>query len=75
LYRCADCGFVTTASRANAALAHQIGSPQCPGAIDLIADFATTPAVVRPAGSRRRSASRRTASADEAPQGLVDPGR
>jgi hypothetical protein len=72
LYRCADCGFVTTASRANASLAHQTGAPQCSGEIELIADFATTPAVVRPAGRRRRSPSRQAASAD-AP--TVDPGR
>jgi hypothetical protein len=55
LYRCADCGFVTTASEAHAVLAHETGSPRCPGEIELIADFARTPAVVQSPRKRRRS--------------------
>jgi hypothetical protein len=69
LYRCADCGFVTTASRANAVLAHQTGSPQCCGEIDLIADFASTPAVVQPLVRRRRWHSRTAPLPGETPHG------
>src|SRR5690242_6408008 len=39
LYRCDDCGFLTTASQENAARAHETGSPDCAGQIALIADF------------------------------------
>jgi hypothetical protein len=61
---------VTTASQANAVAAHEQGSPHCGGEIDLIADFKTTPAVVLPAGRRRRrpAASRPGQGAIQRPQ-------
>jgi hypothetical protein len=52
LFRCSDCGFVTTASEANAIAAHEQGSPACSGQIDMIADFKSPPAVVLPAARR-----------------------
>jgi hypothetical protein len=58
LFRCADCGFVTTASRENAQRAHRAGSSSCEGQIALVADFRGVPVIVPPA-RRRRSASRR----------------
>jgi hypothetical protein len=58
LYRCADCGFVTTASHENALEAHAVGSPHCSGQLTMIADFARWPAVTGPPGRRRRRAGR-----------------
>ena len=55
LYRCSDCGFVTTASHADAVAAHEGGSPWCAGAPELIADFKRTVPVVSPARGRRRA--------------------
>ena len=37
------CGFVTTASLENAVAAHQEGALDCPGSLELIADFARHP--------------------------------
>jgi hypothetical protein len=58
LYRCTDCGFVTTASLENALEAHAVGSSECSGTIALIADFTRTPSVVVPVGRRRRATER-----------------
>ena len=58
LYRCDDCGFVTTASHENALEAHEVGSPHCPGRLTMIADFARTPTVTAPTGRRRRAGGR-----------------
>lgn len=54
LFRCADCGFVTTASQTNALAAHEAGSPDCAGEIQLIADFTRAPMVAAPGARRRR---------------------
>jgi hypothetical protein len=54
LYRCAQCGFVTTASRDTALAAHEQGSAECAGEVELIADFARQPVVNAPGGRRRR---------------------
>lgn len=58
LFRCSECGFVTTASLENAVAAHEQGSPDCDGPVELIADFTRTPVVVSPAGKRRRGGQR-----------------
>jgi len=39
LYRCSGCGFTTTASLGNALRAHAAGSRDCPGELELAADF------------------------------------
>jgi hypothetical protein len=57
LYRCSDCGFVTTASQANAVRAHAEGTPDCAGRLEMIADFKRTPVVVLPGARRRRQSS------------------
>ena len=44
LFRCTDCGFVTTASLVNALAAHEQGSPECAGQVEVIADFTRSPA-------------------------------
>jgi hypothetical protein len=61
LYRCSECGFVTTASLENAVAAHEQGSSNCAGELDLIADFAQAPAVTVSAGRRRRRSAARPA--------------
>ena len=67
LFRCPECGFVTTASWENALAAHEQGSPHCAGPVELIADFARFPAVVSPAGRRRRSGKHSSAAQDTPP--------
>jgi len=62
LYRCADCGFVTTASQENAVRAHALGSPQCSGQLVVIADFAPPPTDVTRRARRRRATSRGSGS-------------
>ena len=71
LYRCADCGFVTTASRENAVAAHEEGSLDCAGALELIADFAR-PSMVASAGARRRRAGQ---GSDRVGQGAAPVGQ
>jgi Na+-translocating ferredoxin:NAD+ oxidoreductase RNF subunit RnfB len=56
LYRCSDCGFVTTASHANAIAAHEEALPRCDGRLDVVADFKRPPAVMASPATRRRGA-------------------
>jgi len=67
LFRCPECGFVTTASWENALAAHEQGSPHCAGPVELIADFARSPAVVLPGGRPRRARPRSSAARDTPP--------
>jgi hypothetical protein len=46
LYRCSGCGFVTTASLADAERAHAAGAPDCPVGLELAADFSRIPQVL-----------------------------
>jgi hypothetical protein len=57
LFRCTDCGFVTTASKANALAAHDQGSPACDGHVEPIIDLTRSPARMGAAGRRRRRES------------------
>jgi hypothetical protein len=60
LFRCTDCGFVTTASQATALAAHEQGSSDCGGQVELIADFTRSPGAVGAAVRRRRRESSAT---------------
>lgn len=57
LYRCSACGFVTTASLDTALSAHSAGATDCPGELELAADFRKAP-VIRPSLGRAKSRKR-----------------
>lgn len=43
LYCCRACGFATTASWRNAVTAHDVGSPHCPGELEMTVSFSGRP--------------------------------